>query len=44
MRDLFRTLVFISILGAATVVIVQILVDLVDTYLAGKNEKGGRYE
>lgn len=44
MRDLFRTLVFISILGAAVVVIVQVLVDMVDTYLAAKQDRNARYE
>lgn len=39
MKDAFRALVFVSLLGAAIVLIVQIAVDLVDTWLAARDAK-----
>lgn len=44
MKDLFRTLVFISLVGASVVLLVQIAVDVVDTYLAARRDRHGRYE
>ena len=41
MKDLFRTLVFICLVGAIVVVTVQILVDMVDTYLAARDTRNG---
>ena len=44
MKELFRTAVFISLIGASVVLLVQIMVDVVDTYLAAKQDRDGRYE
>lgn len=44
MKDIVRTLVFVSLVGASVVLLVQIMVDIVDTYLDGKRDRKGRYE